>query len=64
VAELFPPNLAEQIACLEREIVLRRRLYPSWVRAHRLSQPKADREIACMEAALASLRRLEAGGGG
>ena len=38
------------IAEVERELRLRRRVYPQWVAAGKLSQQKADRQIAVMEA--------------
>lgn len=40
-------------ACLGRELKMRRRVYPRWVEAGRMSQAKADEEIATMEAILA-----------
>jgi len=40
-------------AAIEREIKMRRRVYPRWVEAGRMSQAKADEEIAIMEAVLA-----------
>lgn len=49
------PTLQEQIACVEREIAMRVRVYPHWVRGGRLKQDKADREIETMRAVLATL---------
>jgi hypothetical protein len=43
----------EKIAFLEREIRLRRRVYPNRVETGRMRQADADREIAAMEAILA-----------
>lgn len=40
-------------ACLERELKMRRRVYPRWVQDGRMSQAKADEEIAVMKAILA-----------
>lgn len=40
-------------SCLEREIKMRRRVYPRWVADGRMTQAKADEEIAVMEAILA-----------
>lgn len=54
------PTLAEQAACLERELGIRRRIYPKWVGAGRITQDVADREIARMEAALATINGLRA----
>lgn len=51
--------LAEQIRCVGREIGLRRNVYPKWVASGRMKQQDADREIAAMEAVLATLKGLQ-----
>ena len=51
-------NLAQQIACLKREIALRKNVYPKSVRSDRMRQSEADYEIAAMTAALHSLTDL------
>lgn len=51
-------SLQEQIACVQREIGMRERVYPRWVEAKRMSQEKADKEIAAMKAVLETLRGL------
>lgn len=48
-----------QAACVEREIERRRRFYRHIVETGRMSKRTADREIAEMEAVLATLRGLE-----
>lgn len=48
-------------ACIERELKMRRRAYPRWVEAGRMSQAKADEEIAIMEAILADYPPQQAG---
>lgn len=48
--------LADQVACLERELGLRRRVYPRLVQQGRLTQDAADRELARMAAALDTVR--------
>ena len=48
-----PITPADKRACLERELRMRRRVYPRWVQAGKLSQAEADREITVMEAILA-----------
>lgn len=58
MAELFPIPITEQIKCVERELALRRRVYPRQISAHRMSQITADREIAAMTAVLETLRGL------
>lgn len=56
------PSLADQVACVEREIALRERVYPRWVQVKRLTQEAADRELDRMRAVLHTLRlaQLEA----
>jgi hypothetical protein len=39
-----------KLACIEREIKMRRRVYPRWVTDGRMTQAKADDEIKTMEA--------------
>ena len=36
--------------CAEREVRMRRRVYPRWIEAGRMTQEQADREIAVMAA--------------
>jgi len=47
---LPPVPLSDQIACVEREIAMRRRVYPNWVASGRLRQAAADEELRRMEA--------------
>jgi hypothetical protein len=54
-----PVPLADQIRCVGRELGLRRRVYPKWIASGRMKQDDADREIAAMEAVLATLKDLE-----
>ena len=35
-------SLATQIACAEREVAMRRRVYPSWTEKGRMTQAKAE----------------------
>jgi hypothetical protein len=51
--------LAVQIAEIEREISLRRRVYPRWIASGRMKEHDADRHIATLEAVLATLNCLE-----
>ena len=51
-------SIERQIACVRREVGLRKRVYPRWVSQARMSQPDADGQIAAMEAALATLKRV------
>lgn len=43
-------TVADKRACIERELKMRRRVYPRWVEQRRMSQQQADREIKLMEA--------------
>ena len=47
---------AEKRACLERELKMRRRVYPRWVAAGKMREEDADREIACLRAILVDYR--------
>jgi len=52
-------DIADQISCIEREIGYRVRVYPRWVAAGKMTQAKADLELARMQAALNTLREVE-----
>jgi len=60
-SDLFPAatpadvSLNDQIACVEREIRMRERVY-RWTAIGKLTQDAADREILCMRAVLATLQ--------
>lgn len=56
--ELFPIPLAEQIQCVEREIALRKRVYPRRVSDRKMSQAQADKQLAAMTAVLDTLLHL------
>jgi hypothetical protein len=51
---------AEQIACVEREIHMRERVYPRFIEQRRMTAQTAEREIAGMYAVLATLQRIAA----
>ena len=53
-------STADLAACAERELRMRLRVYPRWVAAGRLTQARADVEIAMMRAIA---QRLRAEGG-
>jgi hypothetical protein len=47
--DLFPEvPLEQQIACVEREIKMRERVYPNFVANKRMTQDRADYEIRAM----------------
>ena len=54
----LPISLAAQLAEVEREIKVRRRVYPRFVQNGQVSQETADRQLAVMEAVADTLRRL------
>ena len=56
---LPPVPLKDQIACVERELRLRRQVYPRQVKNQFMTQARCDEEIRKMEAVLATLRSLE-----
>lgn len=67
MAELFAElptvvSLADQIECVEREIRMRRRVYPRRVAESRMSADAARRETATMEAVLETLRQAASPG--
>jgi hypothetical protein len=49
-------SIERQIKAVEREIILRKRVYPNRVMCKRMSQQKADEEIEAMQAVLETLR--------
>jgi hypothetical protein len=53
-------TISEQIRCAQRELSLRERVYPRWVSDRRMTQDKADREIAGMRAVIATLEHVRA----
>jgi hypothetical protein len=52
-------TLAEQIAEAQRELALRRHLYPGWIKAGRLSREDANRQLLAMSEIVRTLERLE-----
>lgn len=48
----------EQVACIEREIAMRKRVYPRWVESGKMTQAKATAEMRAMLAVLDTLREL------
>jgi len=55
VSGLFSPTLAQQIACVTREIGMRRTVYARRVAEKKMTQHKAEDEIAAMEAVKSTL---------
>lgn len=59
MTDLFPISRDDEIQELERELAIRRRVFPRWVSDGRITQAKADRQIAVMASAIESLHRLK-----
>jgi len=53
-----PIDIDRQIACVRREISMRRRVYPRWVSTGKMTQDEADRQISTMEAVQATLESV------
>jgi hypothetical protein len=58
MAELFPPTKDELLACVQREINMRERVYPGWVLSGKMSKAGAEKQIALMKAVLAKLQEM------
>jgi len=52
-------SVEEQIQCAELELEKRRKFYPKWVKEGRKNPVIADREIAAMEAIIATLKQVK-----
>lgn len=50
--------LDDQIAAVKREVGMRRRVYPRWIEANKMTHQKAEQEIAAMEAVQSTLEQL------
>ena len=53
--------IEEQIACIERELGMRVKLYPRWVKGGKLTQEAADQELDRLRAVLLTLQRVQQG---
>lgn len=54
--DLLPISIEEMIQEVERELMLRRKLYPYWIQTKKMKQASAERQIARMQAVLATLQ--------
>ena len=52
--------LAEQIAEAQRELALRKKCYPQWVKSGKLDAGDAQYQIRCLEAMVRTLMQLDA----
>jgi hypothetical protein len=53
-------TLQEQIAEAQRELALRRKCYPQWVKAGKLTHDEAYHQLAAMEAIVRTLMQVDA----
>jgi hypothetical protein len=49
-------TLDEQIACVKREVALRKNVYPKQVAGGHMTRPEAERQLLHMEAVLETLQ--------
>lgn len=54
-------TLHEQIECVERELRMRQRVYPRWVKQGKMTPEGQQKEMARMAAVLDTLHRVRAG---
>lgn len=56
----MPPidNAERKLACLQRELKMRRKVYPRWVKDRKMAQAQADAEIAIMTAIVEDYRMI------
>lgn len=52
-------SIEQEIACVERELVMRRTNYPKWVEAKRMKQEDADEQIDTMQSVLGRLKAIK-----
>ena len=53
--DLSDVTMAEEIACVKRELAMRERAYPKWVASGRMKPEEAERETRRMRAVLKRL---------
>lgn len=61
MTELFPPTLADQIECVEREVRMRTTVYARRIAQGKMSLELAEREAGRMRAVLDTLLRVRDG---
>ena len=57
-------SLEAQLRCAQRELAVRRAVYPGLVARHRLTEEQARHELAAMRAIVQTLTRLVVAAGG
>lgn len=53
-------TIADQIACVKREIAMRKSVYQRWIALGKMKQAQAEHEILCMQAVLETLLNVQA----
>jgi hypothetical protein len=48
-------TIREQLDAARRELAMRKRVYPGWVRAQKMTKEKADHETECMASIVETL---------
>src|SRR6185436_15545739 len=56
---VMPVSLADQLACVRRELSLRQRVYPRLIAQKSMTQAGADFQLAAMQAVLQTLEELQ-----
>jgi hypothetical protein len=51
-------TLEDQLRCVLRELAMRKRVYPKWVRDGRMTQAAATHELGCMQAVHDTIERM------
>lgn len=51
-------TLTDKLACLERELRYRRRVYPRWILEGRMTTASAEHECSVLQAIIDDYRRL------
>ena len=51
-------DICDQIACIERELTMRRRVYPRLLVAEKMTKETAEHEIETMRAVLKTLKNI------
>ena len=54
-------TIADQVKCVERELAMRKNVYPKWVAAGKMREETANMEISRMEAVLRTLKTYHRG---
>lgn len=59
MTDMFPITKADKLACVKRELELRRKVYPRWIGTQKMTDDKAAWELAVMEAIVKDYEELK-----